>query len=1052
MRSTEDKLIHIPMNVGMNQAVDTRLAPTGTLDSVQNCRISGSGILEKRPGSIALTGTTANSPTHSLQGNGTTTNIELPAFACQVQSALMVGNTYGDAFAFSTVWQFQGRFSTCLPVRKRYGLSLDDTMGSGGLGDGFGATQPDIVVTQSGYIGVIALTKTGLVHFYIEDSNGVRIYYLNSSLTSVVQARLVFQSDTIYIVHQIGANISVLTLAISGGIVAAPTLTSILPLAGAGSTWDVSSYSSTAWFIAYQNAAAQVGLVKFSGTTNVTSTFFAVVANPIVAIWADPITQQLWLGIYDNAVDVRFSVWDVSSTIVNVKALTTLKSAADLGPPVFGRYRGVVPNTTKKAFYCFRQLNVGGSNTAATWVGAAFGSATAPTTPVACWHVTPISKPDNFNRVWCIINSTSGLTFSNQLLTRAVLLRFADESLAAPPTIELSSPNMPMVTSLPVYSSVNIAVGASRCYFAFVAIQQQFYGAQAIAKIEVYEYTTAEQEAHRHATRFGVTTAVSGQPVEFFGQSVSTINPTGLSNVGALAAGASEIGFPHAPIIFSITPSNVGSGFQAIGTRSWRVTYEWVDMYGRRHQSAPSAPVSSTSDASHVSATLVIGTTDITQRQAANTGLRVFLKVYRTVAGGTEYHECSATAVAFDQSDGLITFIDLEADFNIANTGFLYTDGGVLDDTLAPSCRFMCKSEDRIWFGGLWDANIIQCSKVIVPEEPIQCTDDFSHQVQLPAPCTGLAYMDGNVVAFAADAIYLVSGDGPNDQGVGSFPPPRCLTRSIGCCDYRSIVETNVGIMFQSNQGFYLLPRGFGPAQYVGAAVRTDMAALGNQAQDFGPVVLGAISHSTRDNHVVRFLVAAGSSPPPTTASDVFTYDIDNGQWYHDTMVTAMGEIGAFDSLASTGNKGAVFVRANLSTLISTAPVSVESPSQAGDESASAVITQFAETAWVHPFGLGGYGKVNCVLFAVEGLGTSQALDVSVQTDTNTAETASWTIAGPGINYRMLVVNVRACTAVRVSMRCAAPVDVVGGFKFISCTLEVEPTSGIRLLADSEKN
>ncbi len=258
--------------------------------------------------------------------------------------------------------------------------------------------------------------------------------------------------------------------------------------------------------------------------------------------------------------------------------------------------------------------------------------------------------------------------------------------------------------------------------------------------------------------------------------------------------------------------------------------------------------------------------------------------------------------------------------------------------------------------------------------------------------------------------------------------------------------------MFQSNQGIYLLPRGFGPAQYVGAGVQADMAVLSDPTQDLGPVVLGAISHSTRDNHLARFLVAAGSSPPPTSANDVLTYDLDSGQWFHDTLVTGMGELGAYDSLISTGSKGAVFVRANLSTLLSTTPVSIETPSQPGDESGATVITQFAETAWVHPFGLGGYGKVNCVMFVVESLGASQALDVSVQTDTNTAETASWTIAGTGINYRMLVINVRACTAVRVSMRCAAPADVVGGFKFISCTLEVEPTSGIRLLSDAEKN
>lgn len=1068
MRSTEDKLINVPFNVGMNQAVSTRLAPTGTLDSVLNCRVSGNGILEKRPGSTALSGVTNKSPTHSLTGDGSAINIEAPAFACQVQSGLLVGNTYGDAFAFSTVWQFQGRFSTCLPVRKRYGLAVDDVLVSG---DGFGETPPDIVVTASGFVGVAGIrSSTGDAHFYIEDPNGVRIFYLQAN-ASASRVRLVAQGDVIYLIVQVGADLDSLAFTIASGQVTTtpPVAATLATLSSASAFWDVSGYSATAWFLAYQDTATTITVAQFNGLVFVASRQAAAVTGlPPMTLWANSTEQQLWLGFYDNpgvGNNVKFMVLDisVSGTFPITKAPTLLKNGAFLGPPMFGRYRGVAVNTTKKTFYCFMQFTIGGAATAATWVGAAFGSATAPTTPVACWHITPISKPDNFNRVWCMVNSF----VDNQLLTRVLLLRFADTTLAAPPTIELSGPNMPALATGFTPFTLNtwfsgVALSPTRSYAVLPNVLQAFYGAQAIMKFDVYEFTTAEQEPIRQATRFGVTTTIAGQPVEFWGQSVAQINTLdtlGL-DVGAFAAGASEIGFPHAPIVFSIARSNSGSGFGAVGTRSWRVTYEWIDLYGRRHQSPPSNPVSSTSDASHVSATLVIGTTDITQRQAANTGLRVSLRIYRTVAGGTEYHECAQTAEAFDQATGLITFVDSESDANIAQDGFIYTDGGVLDDTLAPSCRFTCKSEDRVWFGGLWDANIILCSKVIVPGEPIQCTDDFSHQVQLPGANTGLAYMDGNVVAFTADAIYAVGGDGPNDQGAGSFPPPRCITRSIGCCDYRSIVETNIGIMFQSNLGIYLLPRGFGPAQYIGAAIRSDMDALSDPTQDLGPIVLGAISHITRGNHLARFLVASASgeivseghltAPPPASALDVFTYDIDSAQWFHDTLGSAMGAMGAYDSLDVSGTKGAVFIHADLST--ATLPVSVESTAEPGDESSRFSITQFAETAWIHPFGLGGYGKVNCVLICAESLGATQTLDISVQTDTNTPETTSFVITGAQLNYRSLAINVRACTAVQIQVRCAAPPDAIGGFKFISCTLEVEPTSGIRLLSDAEKS
>jgi len=352
-----------------------------------------------------------------------------------------------------------------------------------------------------------------------------------------------------------------------------------------------------------------------------------------------------------------------------------------------------------------------------------------------------------------------------------------------------------------------------------------------------------------------------------------------------------------------------------------------------------------------------------------------------------------------------------------------------------------------MWFGGLWDANIIQCSKVIVPGEPIQCTDDFSHQVQLPAPCTGLAYMDGNVVAFTTDGIYLVGGDGPNDQGAGSFPPPRCLTRSVSCVDYRSVVETNLGVMFQANIGLYLLPRGFGPAQYVGVGVQDEMTPT---TADTNATVYGAISHVTRGNHLARFLVTKDSGPP-----FVLTYDLDSSQWFKDTFGgVTIREIGAYDSQdPNTGIKGAVLIRGELTNSID--GVFVESTAAINDASGTLAITQEARTAWIHPFGLGGFGKVNCILFAVEATDSSQDLQILVQTDANTQQSCGWTITTSGsVSYRMYVIgDSRACSAVQVSIFGVPPAaGTAGGFKFISCTLEVEPTAGIRLLSDAEKN
>jgi hypothetical protein len=770
-----------------------------------------------------------------------------------------------------------------------------------------------------------------------------------------------------------------------------------------------------------------------------------------VTLWADTVGARLWCGYYDDvagAGNVGYIVYDISvvAAITLLKAKQTIASSPNVyGPPMFGQFRGVRTSAFAPAFYCFG--NIAASGVCATWTGIEFAlSAGTGSGLVPTFHVYPMGKPDNFNRVWCQVLTQS----VNQLITKAVLLRWPD-AVTAVPTVELSSPNMPYTGGVNTsqYFFGNGGLGSTRSAAPIPVNLQEFSGQNVLITFQVYEYTTAEQESHRKTLVTGVSTVVAGQPVELWGQSIAVINtPSTGGDLGAFFAGASEIGFAHAPTILSAVESHASSALTA-GTRSYKCVYEWIDLYGRRHQSAPSAPISVTVSGSTSTVTLSVTSLDISQRQARNTMQFVQLRVYRTVAGGTEYHELVLTMPTNDapgSPTGILTYIDAETDASDATEGFVYTDGGVLGNDLAPSARFMCKTEERVWFGGLWDSTIIQCSKVIVPGEPIQCTDDASHQMQLPGPCTGLAYMDGNVVAFTADAIYLVTGDGPNDQGIGSFPAPRALTRSLGCCDYRSIVETNVGVMFQSNLGFSVVPRGFGPVQYVGAGVQDEML----EVNDVSPVVLGAISQQTRDNHLARWLIA---TPGATSGLNILTYDIDSNQWFKDTFPSLISEIGAFDSLLATGYKGASLVLADLSTT-TVSPVWVESNINGFDAAGglNLAINQYFETSWIHPFGLGGWGKVNAVLVIVETFGAPQTLTVTVQVDEGTPEVGTWVIAATGVAYRALYIAARACSAIQIQVSGDSAAVGGAGFKFISATLEVEASHGIRLMQDSEKN
>lgn len=1064
MRSTEEKLLHIPCTVGMNQATSSRLSPTGTFDLVQNCRISGNGVLELRPGTAGLAGTTstdqnsvvgqATETFRQIQGDNSSVAVFSPSFACTVGNALLVGTSYGEAFAYSTVWQFQGRFSTCLPVRKRYGLALDDIVSA----DGFGATAPDLALNSDGYLGVCALTATGKVHFYIEDPNGVRIYYYEASVfPAYSRARVVGVGSSFFLALQTGTHVNIFQFTVSGGVALFSFEATVATLSSTSTLWDVVSFGSV-WFIAYQSAATTITLTRLSFFSFVATLAFTIpsTATTYISLYCDTVNSYLWLGVYDDNNDIWYAVFDISvaGSITNTVARTVLKTQPFSGPPLFGAFASNGFNDRGNgapAFYAFKLARVSADNTAAIWYGLAFANSTSHSSPVAAWHYIPLSKPDNSNRIWCA-HQSHGV---GQTTTRLVLVRFADLNSDGP-VIELSSPNQLYVSEFsdPNYFT-SYPLGTSRRFFASPSVLQEFYSTKTSYRIDVYEHTSSDQEPHRASHSVGITTAVVGQPVEFYGQSVPIIQNSNTSSADAPAfgAGASEIGFPNSPLIFSVTPSNSGGSIE-IGQRSYRAVFEWIDMYGRRHQSAPSPPVTGTTTVgSSSSVALTVSTLNVSQRQAFNTATYVYVRMYRTVAGGTEYHELSPAVIAIDlvSSTGLVTFTDVESDANISQTGFIYTDGNALQNDLAPSCRFVASSEERVWFGGLWDTNIIQASKVIVPGEPIQCTDDPSHQVVLPVPCTGLAYMDGNVVAFGASSIYLISSSGgPNDQGAGSFSPPQQLTRSVGCCDYRSILETNVGIFFQSELGIYLLPRGFGPAQYVGMGVQDVMATSG----DARATVLGAASQVSRGNHLAQFLVATAGQTE-TQAQTLLSYDLDSGSWFEDTLPVAIREIASVSGAEPFS--GLAYVLADLNSTHFSTPVLYETAAATNDANGNGsgvAIQQTARTAWVHPFGLGGFGKVNVVMVAVETTGASQALTVSAQTDDGAIETGTWTITTPGVvSYRALyLANIRACTSIQVTIQGSVTPPAQGEFKFISATLEIEPTNGLRLLQDSEKN
>jgi hypothetical protein len=266
---------------------------------------------------------------------------------------------------------------------------------------------------------------------------------------------------------------------------------------------------------------------------------------------------------------------------------------------------------------------------------------------------------------------------------------------------------------------------------------------------------------------------------------------------------AYEAGFIQAPVSIAAPIQAGGGALTAVATYSYTVVFE-SEVGTVVERSAPAVPVTVTLTGVNNAITTRWTTLELGARR------QVTAKVYRTAANGSVFYFLNK----FDASPGssalgYFDFVDGYADSDIIQNEALYINiGQELAASNFPACTFANVGGNRLWCGGGFAGNRPQASKLFAPHLAPEFADDDAFRVTLPANCTGGAWCDSQVF-FTQEGIYQVSGDGPDGSGSGFFTTTR-LPFNIGCIDWRSVVVCDLGVMFQSARGLYLLPRGFG--------------------------------------------------------------------------------------------------------------------------------------------------------------------------------------------------------------------------------------------------
>lgn len=407
---------------------------------------------------------------------------------------------------------------------------------------------------------------------------------------------------------------------------------------------------------------------------------------------------------------------------------------------------------------------------------------------------------------------------------------------------------------------------------------------------------------------------------------------------------------------FHVWPDNVvvttatGAGSITAGTYYYSFTYEWTDNQGNLQRSAPSIPVPIVTTTGSSTNTIKVPTLRLTYKIAPNP---VRIVGYRwSVAQQVSYQFTSVTSpVLNDPSIDSVTITDTFSDAQILGNAILYTTGGVVENIAPPASIASALFKNRLFIVDAEDPNLVWFSKAVIENVPVEMSDLLTIYVAPTSgaqgstgPISALSALDDKLIIFKRDAIYYLTGSGPDNTGAKSdFSDAIYITSSVGTTNPNSIVLMPNGLMFQSDKGIWLLGRDLSTT-YIGAPIE----AFNSQA------VLSA--QTIPGTNQVRFILDNNIT---------LMYDYFMNQWgtFNNTLAISATLYNAKDTYLNS--KGLVFQ---------------ETPGLYTDGS-SPVLLSF-RTAWMNIAGLQGYERFY-QLFLLGTYYTPFKLDVAIAYDYN---------------------------------------------------------------------
>jgi hypothetical protein len=1061
------RLIDLPFTSGLNEAVDETVAQLPTMTELTNYRLTRAGRLEHR---LGVKDVGLSSVAVSTQGSVPSGN--------QVQGIsgrMLAAGGHGYSLSAGDVWGCAGSLPRFAPVENYPAFQIPTaSMSSPSCASALGRL---IVAGLRDNSASVPWAGSALVVRIFDELTGQLLYEEPAITVGVGPVRVVTSGNLAVIVYQTSAgtinarSMDLTTLPMVGFSAA----TSLVGAAVAAAGFDAAPFDATSFLVSYsEGGSAKVSKVtastlaisatvaEFVGANGLLTTCIGTPGENTYLSWLNTTTRELRVTSIDNSF-VKIAA--VSVAVVSTTAL----SNNDFHPVLCRR-----SSTAAMVGWTSSYVNAGYSTFRTTFrdvsSAAVLGTVHGPMYGVHLaskpfQSASPYYQSDSQPAV-LLGNYNPTVTATDRSYFLMLLGSFSRETNNEACSWEMSAApsgsvgvDLNMSATLQVCEVVESTATGQRCWQT--ALNQAFRGlgtASPQTMLSVYRFGDGSR-SRRAGTRCFVpcqgSFAVLGGAPRFF-------------DGGRLL----ELGLSSGPVPISLNDNAGGS--MAVGTYRYVFVLESYDALGQRSLSYVSSPETVVVGGGNASVDIDIlappfwayPNTAAASSVGSARGRDVSLRAYRTsVNSGTVFRYSPSASDPNGVPAGPLldfgraTYRDTNADADIAANEAIYVQvGNALSNYRAPPCRFGCEHEGRLVVAGCWNPSEFRFSKLFFPGEGIQFTESPAFIGTNPEPITGMASLDGSLVLFGERSIYIVSGDGPTDDGAGSFSTPRKLPGRIGCVDWRSVATREDGVFFRSADGIYMLPRGLGSPVFIGAAIREKLRQY--------PETLGvatatrAVSASVDDHdseQVVAWLVGDAEDPAEVA---IFMLSLATNSWTQVALPESSGNpqtvIGVWQDITNSSDVIA-FARRGLDASVA-GSLLAENPGAGYDRDISGSYEPLLAGGWktgkLFPFGFGGRGSIRSIRIVGECLAAT-TLAPTIWSDADASGYASTTLTfSPG---RFAVeIPFRRRDLAWIQIQVADPTtgseNRGAGLRFNGLALEVEMEPGLHRTTPNQRS